>query len=165
MGELVISGQLARWPANLRTIFQARDTSYGIFSICFVICITIGIPTDAEKKKEHRKALELRSANERRNQAEQVEREEVNSWILNELEKITDYGRKTAPTIPTLLDTLENTLMRPTRSNSLDIYCGPRPPDNRCNISDTKRKEIQRLGTLYAEWKPIYKWQGEHGAG
>lgn len=104
----------------------------------FVGCITFAIPPKAGEDPLVK--------------AEETAVGEVKTWIINRLREVTEYGRKTAPTIPTLLETLESSL-------------GPRtrPVDDPYNVWDTKRKEIKRLKKLYADWEPIYKWQGEGG--
>lgn len=77
---------------------------------------------------------------------------EVTTWIKSQLAVVTRNGRKTAPTISTLLEPLESSL-GPRNRNEKDPY----------SVWDIKRKEIDRLKALYVDWEPIYKWQGEGG--
>ena len=72
--------------------------------------------------------------------------EQVTTWIIHTLEHVTEHGRKTAPTMSTLLEPLETSLGLQTSSEL-----------------KTKREEIKRLKALYADWEPIYKWEGEDG--
>lgn len=77
--------------------------------------------------------------------------EEVAAWVVTQLEEVTEGGKRTAPSISTLLNTLESSLGP--RGNSWN-------PDD---TSEMKRKEIGRLKAVYADWEPIYKWQEESG--
>ncbi|KAH0537286.1 hypothetical protein FGG08_005911 [Glutinoglossum americanum] len=144
--EVVIVGQLDRWPANTQEIFRARDVTYGLFSMFFVGFITFAIPKNAEEDPLIKRQEEQDRADEA---AKEAALEEVATWIIQKLGEVTEHGRKTSPTIPTLLDTLESEL-------------GPqRPHQDLYNVWDTKKKEIHKLRELYADWEPIYKWQGE----
>jgi hypothetical protein len=132
-------GQLDRWPADIQDIAQARDVTYGLFGMFFVGCIAFATPLNASEDP-----LVSR---------EYVAVEQVTTWIIHRLEQVTEHGRKTAPTISALLVPLESSLEPPAASE--DPYSNP--------DTKTKIKEINRLKELYANWKPIYKWEGEDG--
>ena len=137
-------GQLDRWPADIQEIARARDVTYGLFSVIFVGFITSAIPANADEDPLAR--------------MEQTAVEEVTTWITQHLAEVTQHGRKTAPAIPTLLGTLERSLGSQIR----------RKPQSRSRwapytVEDIKRKEINRLKALYADWEPIYKSPGEDG--
>ncbi len=74
---------------------------------------------------------------------------EVNVWIKSHLEQVTEGGVKTAPTVLSLLETLETNLGEQNRSK--EPY----------GVWRIKKKEIKRLKALYGDWEPVYKWQGE----
>jgi hypothetical protein len=133
-------GQLDRWPADIQDITQARDVTYGLFGMFFVGCIAFATPPNASEDP-------LISR-------EYVAVEQVTTWIIHRLEQVTQHGRKTAPTISTLLEPLERSL-EPQAASEEDPYSNP--------DTKTTRKEINRLKALYADWKPIYKWEGEDG--
>jgi hypothetical protein len=129
-------GQLDRSPADIQTIFQARDVTYGLFSVFFVVCITFAIPTNTGEDPLVKR--------------EEAAVEQVTTWILRQLREATECGKKTAPTISTLLETLESSLGPQTRRE-----------DDPNRVWDTKKKEIKTLKELYVNWEPICKWQGE----
>jgi hypothetical protein len=81
---------------------------------------------------------------------------EVTNWIIRQLGEVTEHGRKTAPAISTLLETL-NSSLGPPYSDPYDVWA------TKGKEQKIKRKEIRRLKALYGNWEPIYKWQGEDG--
>ena len=84
--------------------------------------------------------------------------EEVTMWIIQKLDEVTEHGRKTAPTMSTLLKPLESSINAEINGNSSIRYPSIAPPrDPKIKI---KIKEIRRLKALYADWDPIYKWGG-----
>ena len=135
--EVVIVGQLNRWPAHIQTIDRARDVTYGLFSAVFAAyAIRIVPPNTSEDALLEKEKTAVK---------------EVAAWVVTRLEEVTEGGKRTAPSISTLLDTLESSLGP--RSNSWN------PEDS----SDMKREEIGRLKAIYANWEPIYKWQEGSG--
>jgi len=135
--EVVIVGQLDRWPAHIQKIDRARDVTYGLFSVVFAAYAIFMVPPNTSEDALLKK--------------EETAVEEVAAWVVTQLEEVTESGKRTAPSISTLLDTLESSLGP--RSNSWN------PDDS----SDMKREEIGRLKAVYANWEPIYKWQEESG--
>ena len=127
--EVVIVGELDRWPASIQTINRVRDVTYGLFSVLFVGYITFAIPKNG--------------AEDPLAQREEIARGEVKALVMRQLAAVTEHGRKTAPTIPILLEALE--MEEPLTSNHM------------------KRVEIDRLKALYVDWEPIYKLPGEDG--
>lgn len=67
---------------------------------------------------------------------------------------VTEQGRKTAPTIPTLLETLE-------KANLLSDARSKGPAEGPLNAENMKRIEVDRLKALYVDWEPIFKWRKE----
>jgi hypothetical protein len=135
--EVVIVGQLARWPASVQTIARARDVTYGFFSVLFCFFIMMGaVPENSIARDPivERQEVAIR---------------QVNDWIKAHLESVTEGGEKTAPTISALLETLEARLA----ADNLD------PQDQ--VVYDIKMKEVSRLKALYTNWEPVYKWQEE----
>jgi len=134
--EVVIVGQLDRDPADIQDIARARDITYGLFSMFFVGFIAFATPQNSSEDPLVK--------------TEYAAVEEVTTWIIQKLERATEHGRKTAPTMSALLQPLES-ILELQISNS-----GSCPPD-----AKIKRKEVNRLKALYADWQPIYKWEGE----
>ncbi|KAI9769804.1 MAG: hypothetical protein M1840_003798 [Geoglossum simile] len=145
--EVTTVGQLDRRPLHIQRIYGVRDVMYGLWSTAFVICITGAIPSKTAEDP-------LVKEKEARDQAEQAAQatalEEVKGYIMTKLIAATEDGKKTAPTISSVLDALESELhppQSPTYNDPYDIY-------------GTKMREIDALREYYAEWEPIYRWQG-----
>ena len=137
--EVIIVGQLARWPASIQIVFRARDVTYGFFSILFCFSIMIGA---VPRKSLAADPLLMRN---------QIAVQEVSEWISSYLEQVTEGGEKTAPSVLTFLDDLEESLLSDTRNSTED----PR------GLNEVKIEEVKRLKALYGDWEPVYKWQGE----
>jgi len=126
-------GQQDRSPDDVQGIARARDITYGLFSMFFIGLIAFATPLNTS----HEDPL--------------IEREyaavaEVTAWITHRLNQVTERGTKTAPTMSALLERLDTSL-------------GPEDPKN-WDLK-IKKKEIKRLEALYADWEPIYKWNGD----
>lgn len=134
----MIVGQLNRSPGSIQTIGKVRDVTYGLCSVFFAGFIIAALPGNAA-----RDPLVL---------AEQTAVEEVTAWVRNKLAEVTHDGRRTAPNIPALLETLESSLEPLNHHEDL--------PNNVINM---KRKEIARLKALYADWEPINKQSDSRG--
>lgn len=137
--EVVIVGQLDRNPAHLQTILPARDITYGIFSSYSVICLAFAVPItrgDDPLVTKDDDAVQ-----------------EVKSLVTQKLQEMTEHGTKTAPTISELLDSVEVKLKSHQNSDG--------------DLEDQKMKlmEVGRLKGLYADWEPVYKWQGGNSEG
>jgi hypothetical protein len=145
--EVIIAGQIDRHPAHLQTIYRARDVLYGFTSAIFVICIAGAIPS---KTAEDPLVKEKEARDQAKQTAQTTALEEVNNYVMAQLIEITENGKKTAPTISSILNTLESQLHAPQNPRVDDPY----------DIYATKMKEINALREYYAEWEPIYKWQG-----
>ncbi|KAI9786206.1 MAG: hypothetical protein M1839_007616 [Geoglossum umbratile] len=126
----------------------------------FVGFITFAIPSKAAedplvRRREDRDRAE-RAAREDRDRAERAAREaameEVRTWIIDKLKEATENGRRTAPTISTLLDTLRS---------ELDLHRPDPDPFDTCGI---KTREVDRLRALYVGWEPVYRWRGVNTA-
>lgn len=133
-------GQQDRSPDDVQGIARARDVTYGLFSMFFVGFIAFATPKNASEDpliKSEYDAVQ-----------------EVTTWIIQRLEQVTEHGKKTAPTMSVLLEPLEADIGPPPTSQSGIV----RNPD-----TEIKRTEIKRLKALYADWEPIYKWEGVEG--
>jgi len=134
--EVVIVGQLERHPAHIQTITRARDATYGLFSLCFIIFITFAVPK--------------RGGGDPLIEKEKAAVQEAKTWVIQRLDEMTEHGRKTAPTISTLFHILEEQLQEQNDQSQDDS-----------DSSYMKLMEIKRLRKFYAGWEPIYKWQEE----
>src|ERR1700749_4906674 len=86
--EIVIVGQLDRWPANLAEILQARDVTYSLFSISLAISLIFGIPNfayDNHVVKEEKDA------------------EQVRRLVHQRIDEESHAGSRTAPEINNIL--------------------------------------------------------------
>jgi hypothetical protein len=135
-------GQLDRDPENIQDISRARDITYSLFSLFFVSSIAFAVPESASGDPLVDKEI--------------AAVDEVTRWVIQKLEEVTEYGRKTAPTMSDLLQPLEDSIESRINDSS---YRVPRPDPK----LEMKRKEVARLKALYADWTPIYKWGGEDG--
>ncbi|KAI0127155.1 hypothetical protein BJ170DRAFT_364280 [Xylariales sp. AK1849] len=140
--EVIIVGQLDRWPADILSVYAAREMTYSIGTILFAVCVPHSIPykkstdplVEREKDSQERKAVAWLAAED-----------DVRSWLFQEMVKVTESGTKTAPTVSTLLGGLEDKL--DTHDSDDDEY----------EILAVKRREIVRLRDLYADWQPIFR--------
>ncbi len=93
---------------------------------------------------------------------DRIAREEVMAWLNDHIISSSENGKKTAPTIVSLLETLEGILKPPTESRSTRSTTSTGSTSDRASIINRiKIDEIKRLKELYKDWEPIYKWQGE----
>src|SRR5947209_4303285 len=93
--EIVIVGQLDRWPKNLPQIMRARDVTYSLFSIPLAIALIFGIPN---------------FSNDQIVVKEENEAEEVRRLFRRKIDETSQSGSTTAPEINDILDEIEGQL-------------------------------------------------------
>ena len=140
--EFVIVGQL-NWflgqrSTHLQAIYRARDATYGLFSLILVFFILWALP----KKGVEDPFLEK----------EKIAMQEVSDWVIAKLSAVTEDGKKTAPKIDELFDSLKKDLKRTLKQDDTQV-------DSR--LIKMKLREVKSLRKIYSGWQPIYKWQGE----
>jgi hypothetical protein len=132
--ELVIVGQLDRWPSDPIQTARARDGTYGLFSIFFLACMIKAIPSN--------------SGDDPLVQRQTQAVDEVKSWVAIKLDSETENGRKTSPSLEILLEQLKTSLATKQRNDPEFV------------LWNMKIMEINRLEKLFADWMPISKWSG-----
>jgi hypothetical protein len=136
--EVVIVGQLDRWPAHLDTVLRARDVTYGLFSALMVSAFAFAMqlapfPGIDPILKEDREA-----------------KEQVTALIATRYAAVTENGKNTAPPILELLEPIE--IMITAEKKDL----------SKAKLRENmfKLTEMERIKKHYGDWVPIYKWQG-----
>ncbi|KAF1808250.1 hypothetical protein P152DRAFT_462739 [Eremomyces bilateralis CBS 781.70] len=139
--EIVIVGQLDRWPAHLATIFRARDVTYSLFSIAFTLFISFRQPNSPKDSYIAK---------------EEDEVQEVKLWVLQAIERKSESGRATAPELESTLQQLERELeSKKVLQNGFLV-----PKDTQgLNYRSTEAQllEIERIRMLYRAWTPVCK--------
>jgi len=130
--EVVIVGQLDRWPGHLMAILRARDVVYGLFSLPLVIFLGCAIPKNTPEDPlvthQHHVLYPLKES------------------ILQQLQTATGNGIRTAPPMLSFLKTF-------------DIKVAGLPSSER-ERALLRNEELRRLKHMYGKWKPIQKWEG-----
>lgn len=145
--ETFILGFLDGWARNLTTIYLVRDISYGVFSTIFVVFVTFAVPTQKGfidplvKEKDDKYQAEKT--------AKQAARQRVRDWINPKIEEMTEFGKKTAPTMDVLLTLLESEIG------------GWVPMNDPYDTLEEMRLEIAGLREVHKDWEPIFKF--DHG--
>lgn len=135
--EVVIVGQLDRWPTHFQDIIRARDVTYGLFSAGFAILAALSIFSTSMPQdpllEEERTAIE-----------------EVRNWVATRHAAVSGNGRKTVPPFEDLIQPLE------TKTRNLAVQHGT--PSAR--MKRMKLKEIKSLKRSYVGCEPIVKPSG-----
>lgn len=132
--ELVITGQLDRWPANLERIHRARDVTYGLFTVLFILFMVI--------------AIEVTPSNDSIFEEDRRFREEVKSMITTQYATTTEDGRLTAPPISELFDLIQEQLNQERKEDSSESV------EWKLRI---KSNELKRMRKQFGSWAPIFK--------
>jgi hypothetical protein len=140
--EVIIVGQLNRWPADIASIYDTREITYSIGTMAFLSLVPFSIPN---KKSKDPLVEKEREFNKNKAAAQLKAEDGVSTWLLQEMAKATNSGQKTVPTISALLARLEGQLK--SRENENDEY----------QTFGVKTKEIERLRRLYTNWEPIFR--------
>jgi hypothetical protein len=139
--EIVIVGQLDRWPDHLAEIIRARDVTYSLFSIPLAGALFFGIPNfeDSIVVKE------------------QNEAEEVRRLVLQKIDHGSQNGLATAPELNEILDEIEVQLNAGEALNNGEFQPLSGTPPKSPQSIETQLLEVERIRLLYGEWTPIHK--------
>lgn len=71
--------------------------------------------------------------------------QEVTTWLLEEVRKESESGRKNVPSMQSLLARLDTSLVAQDHT------------DDHYDIMGAKRQEITKLANIYRDWEPIFQ--------
>jgi hypothetical protein len=140
--EIVIVGQLDRWPENLAEILCARDVTYSLFSIPLAIALIFGMPN---------------FPNDHIVVKEEKEAEEVRCLFLQRIDNDSQSGSTTAPEIKDILDGIEGQLNSGKALHNGEFRAIPDGYGKRAQSIEAQLLEVERIRTMYGEWTPIRK--------
>ena len=151
--EIIIVGQLNRWPAYILDIYRARDVCYGLFSGVFLIAIFICLPYTKMDDP-----WEMDNLNNTRVEAELQALldnwpDEAHKRFKTKLAQWTQDGRTSAPSVGQIFDELRSELQTESTASSAQ-----RSEDDR--LVQGKLEFLNTMQETVNDWVPIYKWDG-----
>jgi len=153
--EIVIVGQLNRWPAGILEIYLARDACYGLFSGVFLCALPFSLP-----RAETDDPWEMDYLITTRQEAE-LQRT-LDSWpgdahrrFKTKLGELTRNGQKTAPDVSQIFDALRGDL----RAEST---ASPAQGDGHHRLLEGKLEILNTMQETVRDWVPVYKWDGRN---
>jgi len=136
--EIVIVGQLDRWPEHLAEIMRARDVTYSLFSIVMAYSVILSIPNSFKDSYVEKEENEIK---------------EVRQWIMQKIERGSQSGTVTAPDLKGMLEELEGQL----KSRQV-LRNGVFQTSSKARQSvEAQLLEVERIRAMYGEWTPICK--------
>ena len=169
--EIVIVGQLDRWPANILEIYRARDVCYGLFSGAFLLTMLCCLPRPEDRDPwEVDNSITTAQEAKARAEAEMLQAKlqaMLNSWpdeahrrFKAKLEAWTQNGQASAPDVGQIFNALRNELRGESTASPAQRGEDNRLLEGRLEFLDTMQRTV-------SDWVPIYKWDGrdeEHDA-
>jgi len=165
--EVVIVGQLNRWPADILTIYRARDVCYGLFSYLFVFAMLVATPRKADKDADPWEVddrISARLAREERDKAVALQtslQKSLDGWpaeahrrLKERLEARTESGTKSAPDITVVLSMLRDEVRQESSAGRSDS-----------RLRQGKLDHLDRMEEASRDWVPVYKWDGRPDGG
>jgi len=140
--EIVIVGQLDRWPENLAEIMCARDVTYSLFSIPLAIALIFSMPN---------------FPNDHSVVKEENEAEEVRCLVLQRIDDGSQSGSTTAPEINDILNGIEGQFNSGKALHNGEFQAITNGSGKRGQSIEAQLLEVERIRTMYGEWTPIRK--------
>jgi hypothetical protein len=140
--EVVIVGQLDRWPVSLAEIIRAREVTYSLFSIPLAIALIFSIPN---------------IPNDNLVVKEENEAEEVSRLVRQRIEDDSLSGSTTAPEINDILAEIEGQLNSGKALNNGEFQTLTYGSGKRWQSIEAQLLEVERIRKMYGEWTPIRK--------
>lgn len=140
--EVIVVGRLNDSPADIASIYDAREIAYSICTIFFLCHVPFSIPPKTRTEPLVEKEREF---TEKKAAAQLEAADGVSTWLVQEMAKAAESGTRTAPTVSALLTRLEDQLESQNEE------------DDEYKTLGVKKEEIKRLRDLYADWEPIFR--------
>ena len=153
--EIVIAGQLDRWPANILEIYRARDVCYGLFSVAFLYTLNFGLPrTETHDPWEMDNLITMRQEAELQKTLDSWP-DEAHQRFKTKLAEWTRGGQTTAPDVGQIFDALRDDLQaEPTAS--------PVQEDGDHRLLEGKLDILNTMQEAFRDWVPVYKWDSRN---